>query len=91
MRGIGQFHNCRFDDFGGTLGAKGAGVAVGGNDGKLFDDEQIQRLSLHFLPSGEVEDDSIQICNYVFSPGIWWIGSTMNRSGSEVQILAMYS
>jgi len=28
---------------------------------------------------------------YVFSPGIWWIGSTMNRSGSEVQILAMYS
>ena len=28
---------------------------------------------------------------YVFSPGIWWIGSTMNRSGSDVQILAMYS
>ena len=28
---------------------------------------------------------------HVFSPGIWWIGSTMNRSGSDVQILAMYS
>jgi hypothetical protein len=28
---------------------------------------------------------------YVFSPGIWWIGLRMNRSGSEVQILQMYS
>jgi hypothetical protein len=27
----------------------------------------------------------------VFSPGIWWIGFKMNRSGSEVQILQMYS
>ncbi len=27
----------------------------------------------------------------MFSPGIWWIGLTMNRSGSEVQIFAMYS
>jgi hypothetical protein len=26
----------------------------------------------------------------VFSPGIWWIGSRMNRSGSDVQILQMY-
>jgi hypothetical protein len=26
-----------------------------------------------------------------FSPGIWWIGSMMKRSGSEVQILQMYS
>lgn len=23
----------------------------------------------------------------LFSPGIWWIGLTMSRSGSEVQIL----
>ena len=28
---------------------------------------------------------------YVFSPGIWWIGLTMNLPGSEVQILQMYS
>ena len=27
----------------------------------------------------------------VFSPGIWWIGFKMHRSGSEVQILQMYS
>ena len=27
----------------------------------------------------------------VFSPGIWWIGSRMNLSGSDVQILQMYS
>ena len=27
----------------------------------------------------------------LFSPGIWWIGFKMNRSGSEVQILQMYS
>jgi len=27
----------------------------------------------------------------VFSPGIWWIGFRMNRSGSDVQILQMYS
>jgi xylose dehydrogenase (NAD/NADP) len=27
----------------------------------------------------------------VFSPGIWWIGSTLNLSGSDVQILQMYS
>lgn len=27
----------------------------------------------------------------VFSPGNWWIGSMMNLSGSEVQILQMYS
>jgi len=29
--------------------------------------------------------------DYVFNPGIWWIGLRMNRSGSDVQILAMYS
>lgn len=28
---------------------------------------------------------------YVFGPVIWWIGSRMKRSGSEVQILQMYS
>jgi len=27
----------------------------------------------------------------VFSPGIWWIGFKMNLSGSDVQILQMYS
>jgi len=27
----------------------------------------------------------------VFSPGIWWIGLRMNLSGSDVQILQMYS
>jgi len=27
----------------------------------------------------------------LFSPGIWWIGSMMNLSGSDVRILAMYS
>ena len=27
----------------------------------------------------------------VFSPGIWWIGLRMNRSGSDVQVLQMYS
>ena len=27
----------------------------------------------------------------VFSPGIWWIGVTMNRCGSEVQTLQTYS
>lgn len=27
----------------------------------------------------------------VFSPGIWWIGFRMNRSGPDVQILQMYS
>jgi hypothetical protein len=27
----------------------------------------------------------------LFSPGFWWIGFKMNRSGSEVQILQMYS
>lgn len=27
----------------------------------------------------------------LFGPGIWWIGLTMNLSGSDVQILAMYS
>lgn len=27
----------------------------------------------------------------VFSPGFWWIGFTMNRSGSEVQIFQMRS
>jgi hypothetical protein len=26
----------------------------------------------------------------VFSSGIWGIGSTMNLSGSDIQILAMY-
>ena len=28
---------------------------------------------------------------YVFSPGLWWIGSGMGRSGPEVQILRMCS
>jgi hypothetical protein len=28
---------------------------------------------------------------YVFSSGIWWIGFKMNRSGSDVQVLQMYS
>lgn len=27
----------------------------------------------------------------LFSPGIWWIGFRMNLSGSDVQILQMYS
>ena len=27
----------------------------------------------------------------VFSPGIWWIGSRLNRSGSDVQHLQMCS
>lgn len=27
----------------------------------------------------------------MFSPGIWWIGSRMKRSGSEVRTLQMYS
>jgi len=27
----------------------------------------------------------------VFGPGIWWIGLIMNLSGSEIQILQMYS
>ncbi len=27
----------------------------------------------------------------MFSPGLWWIGSRMTRSGSEVQVLQMYS
>jgi hypothetical protein len=27
----------------------------------------------------------------VFSPGIWWIGFRVNLSGSDVQILQMYS
>ena len=29
--------------------------------------------------------------NYLFSSGIWWIGFKMNRSGSDVQVLQMYS
>ena len=28
---------------------------------------------------------------WVFSPGIWWIGSRINRSGSDVHILQMLS
>jgi phage/plasmid-associated DNA primase len=28
---------------------------------------------------------------YLFSSGIWWIGFKMNRSGSDVQVLQMYS
>jgi len=27
----------------------------------------------------------------VFGPGTWWIGSTMNGSGSDIQVFAMYS
>ncbi len=34
---------------------------------------------------------SIWPVTWVFSPGIWWIGFRMNRSGSDVQILQMYS
>ncbi|WP_422826677.1 hypothetical protein [Thalassococcus sp. BH17M4-6] len=30
-----------------------------------------------------------QSSNPEFSPGIWWIGSRMNRSGSEVRIWQM--
>jgi hypothetical protein len=29
--------------------------------------------------------------SYLFSPGIWWIGFKMSRSGSDVQVLLMYS
>ena len=38
-----------------------------------------------------IEADGTARAAYVFSPGIWWIGSRMNLSGSEVQILQMYS
>ena len=31
------------------------------------------------------------VWGYLFSPGIWWIGLRMNLSGSDVQILQMYS
>ncbi len=31
------------------------------------------------------------LAHEVFSPGIWWIGWTMNRFGSEVHILATVS
>jgi hypothetical protein len=31
------------------------------------------------------------LANYVFSPGIWWIGSSVNLSGSWVQSLQMAS
>jgi hypothetical protein len=41
------------------------------------------------LPEGAVVVRMLS--DYVFSPGIWWIGSRMNRSGSDVQILQMYS
>ena len=27
----------------------------------------------------------------MFSPSVWWVGSTLNLSGSDVQILQMYS
>jgi hypothetical protein len=39
----------------------------------------------HVAPTGGIAAGD------VFSPGIWWMGSTMNRPGSDVQILAMYS
>ncbi len=42
----------------------------------------------HHAPAGEVLA-IIEAASGMFSPGIWWIGSTMNRSGSDV--LAMYS
>ena len=43
------------------------------------------------LPNVEHLPLLVWIAIYVFSPGIWWIGSRMNRSGSDVQILQMYS
>ncbi len=45
-----------------------------------------------FMTAGQVSDyTGAAALLDVFSPGIWWIGSTMNRSGSDVQILVMYS
>jgi hypothetical protein len=50
------------------------------------------RLALRcLLPHVTHRQLLVELWAYVFSPGIWWIGLTMNRSGSDVQILAMYS
>ena len=59
---------------------------------------QSAQLPKDFLPFTTVQyhfyrmrdNGLLDAVNAVFSPGIWWIGSTMNPSGSDVQILAMY-
>jgi len=34
---------------------------------------------------------SIDQTSYLFSPGLWWVGFTVNLSGSDFRILQMYS
>lgn len=61
------------------------------NDGA--DDESIAD-DLYTISSHGVDQTAevlIGKINKVFSPGIWWIGFRMNRSGSDVQVLQMYS
>lgn len=43
------------------------------------------------LPRPETAPPDQAAERWLFSPGIWWIGSRMNRSGSEVHVLRMYS
>jgi hypothetical protein len=52
--------------------------------------EPITRLLRCLHPTNRVLDNH-DYNAYLFSPGIWWIGFKMSRSGSDVQVLLMYS
>ncbi len=62
----------------------------------LSEAKEANRISEPVHQVDEVGDPRVhragrQPFDEMFSLGIWWIGSTMNRSGSDVQISAMYS
>lgn len=61
------------------------------NEAEVFHMKTDGRLSRSPLRGSFGDAVFAVLCAYMFSPGIWWIGSMMNRSGSDVQILQMYS
>ncbi len=64
------------------------GFVMGAMDATSFSALRRQVLK---EPDYDFQSGNLDDWPQVFSPGIWWIGSRMNRSGSDVQILQMYS
>ena len=62
MRSVGQLKNGLSDNLASRLGAEADGlVAVGGDDGELLDDEEIQSLTLNFLAGHKVQNRRVEI------------------------------
>ena len=60
--GVGQFQHRLAHDVSRRLRPEPDGlVALGRHNGKLLDDEQVQRLSVHLLPGHEVENGRVQV------------------------------